>query len=63
MRHLLRVDQTQDGFALQTRNGCHYETSAVIIATDMHRRRLDVPGEQQLQRRGVSYRHVHELAR
>lgn len=60
---VLHVDQTQDGFALQTRNGCQYETPAVIIATGMHRRRLDVPGEQRLQRRGVSYRHVHELAR
>lgn len=63
MDEVLRVDQIQSGFALQTRNDCHYETSAVIIATGMHRRRLGVPGEQRLQRHGVSYRHVHELAR
>lgn len=60
---VLRVEQVQGGFALITRNGCHYESPAVIIATGMHRRRLDVPGEQRLQRRGVSYRLVHELER
>ncbi len=58
---VLRVEQTQEGFAMQTRNGCRYETPAVIVATGMHQRRLDVPGERRLQRRGVSYRLVHEL--
>lgn len=60
---VLRVEQTTDGFSLQTRNSCQYQAPAVIVATGMHRRRLDVPGEQRLQRRGVSYRLVHELAR
>lgn len=60
---VLRVDQTPDGFSLQTSNGCQYQAPAVIVATGMHRRRLDVPGEKRLQRRGVSYRLVHELAR
>lgn len=60
---VLSVAQVADGFALQTRHGCRYEAPAVIIATGMHRRRLDVPGERRLLRRGVSYRLVHELER
>jgi len=60
---VLRVDQAQGGFALQTRNGCRYRTPAVIVATGMHQRRLEVPGERRLLRRGVSYHLVHELAR
>jgi alkyl hydroperoxide reductase subunit F len=60
---VLRVERSQDGFTLQTRNGCSYQAPVLIVATGMHRRRLDVPGEQRLQRRGVSYRLVHELER
>lgn len=32
-----------------------YETKAVIIATGIHPRRLDVPGEKELNRKGVTY--------
>ena len=30
---VLRVEQTQDGFSLQTRNGSHYELPVVIVTT------------------------------
>lgn len=60
---VVRVEQTNEGFVLQTRNGLRYETPAVIVATGMHQRQLDVPGEKRLQRHGVSYHLVQELAR
>lgn len=58
---VVRVDHAGDGFVIRTRHGSRYDTPAVIVATGMHRRHLGVDGEQRLQRRGVSYRLVHEL--
>lgn len=60
---VLHVKISDEGFSLQTHNGSRYESPAVIVTTGMHRRRLDVPGEQRLQRHGVSYRLIHELER
>lgn len=60
---VLRVDSIDGGFSLQTRAGIPYETTAIIVATGMHRRRLGVPGEQRLLHRGVSYHHTQELGR
>lgn len=60
---VLHVERTPQDFSLQTRNGSRYRAPALIIATGMHRRRLDVPGEKRLLRRGVSYSRVHEVER
>lgn len=60
---VIRIERTATGFAVGTRAGSRYDTAAVIIATGMQRRQLQVEGEQRLQRRGVAYRLVHEAGR
>lgn len=60
---VIRIERTAAGFGVATRAGSRYDTTAVIVATGMHRRQLHVEGEQRLQRRGVAYRLVHEAGR
>lgn len=61
LEEVLRINRTDDGFTLETREGGHYRAASTIVATGMHRRKLGVPGEQRLLRKGVSHRHAQEL--
>ncbi|MFB6203572.1 MAG: NAD(P)/FAD-dependent oxidoreductase [Candidatus Nanohaloarchaea archaeon] len=44
-----------DVFEVETESGDVFESHAVILATGGSRRRLDVPGEEELRNRGVAY--------
>ncbi len=48
------IELQSDPLAVRTEAGL-IPTDAVIVATGVRRRRLEVPGERELERRGVSY--------
>lgn len=48
--------------AVSVAGGEHVEADAVVIATGVRRRRLDVPGERELEGRGVSYSATRDRA-
>ena len=50
------VTKRDDGtFSLATRNGKAYETKYILLAAGSRRRKLDVPGEKELDGHGVVY--------
>ena len=51
------------GPALRTPAGTRLKAAAVLIATGVRRRQLDVPGERELEGRGVSYSATQDRAR
>jgi len=50
----LRIETKNKQFCIRTDKGC-YDTKTVIIATGAKYRKLQVPGEEKLSSRGVSY--------
>lgn len=52
---VLKINPTKSGFELITESGESYRAKTVIITTGTKRRRLNVPGEEKLAGRGVSY--------
>ena len=48
------VKKKGDGFLVKTESG-EYEAKSLIIATGAKKRRLDIPGENELRGRGISY--------
>lgn len=46
---------TRDGVVMRDSEGGVHEARAAVIATGVRRRRLDVPGERELEDRGVTY--------
>lgn len=51
---VLSIDKIQNEFKIETKKE-KYSSFTVLIATGAHHRRLDVPGEKELEGRGVSY--------
>lgn len=49
------LSRTDAGFEVKTEGGDSYQAKAVIIATGKRPRQLNVPGEDQLRGRGVTY--------
>lgn len=49
------TEKTGNGFRITTENGDVIDTSAVIIATGISRKKLNVPGEKEFFGKGVSY--------
>jgi alkyl hydroperoxide reductase subunit F len=49
------LSQTNKGFEVRTAEGESYQTRAVIIATGKRPRQLNVPGEEKLKGKGVTY--------
>ena len=49
------LEATADGATVALASGERHVASAVLIATGLRRRRLEVPGERDLEGRGVSY--------
>jgi thioredoxin reductase (NADPH) len=49
--------------AVRCSSGARYEARALLIATGVRRRHLDVPGERELDGRGVSYSATQDRAR
>jgi len=55
MDEVTRINPKDGDYEIITRNKSSYLARAVIIATGMKRRKLGIPGEQRLLRRGVSH--------
>ncbi|NOX63325.1 MAG: thioredoxin-disulfide reductase [Chloroflexi bacterium] len=53
--YVSEVDFTRHPFVVRTQSGSEYQAKSVIIATGATPRKLQVPGEQELVGRGVSY--------
>lgn len=49
------VEKTADGFLVKTQNGKSFETKYVLITSGSRHRKLNIPGEQSLDGKGVSY--------
>jgi thioredoxin reductase len=57
-----RVEAVEGGFSVATAELVRYFAKAVIVATGMTRRKLDVPGEETFQRRGVFYGNIQDFS-
>ena len=51
---VVSIKKQEDGFLINTKSG-DYNASAVIVATGVHPRSLNVPGEKEFRNKGVSY--------
>lgn len=49
------IEKTDDGFAVLTEEGNHFDCKAVIIATGVKHRMLGLPGESELVGEGISF--------
>jgi alkyl hydroperoxide reductase subunit F len=50
-----KVEKTDNGFKLKTKNGDEFEAKAVLVTTGSARRRLEVPGADELEHKGLTY--------
>jgi len=55
-----RIKRENGHFAVQLKDGTVFRALCVIVATGMSRNRLNVPGEEEFQRRGVCYSVVQD---
>lgn len=53
--YVTEVDFKQHPFVVRTQTGQEYKAKSVIIATGANARKLEIPGEEELTGRGVSY--------
>jgi alkyl hydroperoxide reductase subunit F len=58
---VLKISKTGNGFEIITVKGEKIGTKSIIIASGMKSRKLGIPGEQSLLRRGVSYSMVQDM--
>ncbi len=58
---VLKIKQLEDKFEIVTKENNFFSTKAVIIATGMKKRKLGIPGEAKLVRKGVSYSAVQDI--
>lgn len=58
---VVKLEHTDDIFEITTLEQQKYWARAVIIASGMKKRKLDIPGEEQLQRKGICYSSVHDI--
>lgn len=49
------LEQTEDGFVVKTDEGNTYQSKTVLITSGSSRRKLDVPGAEELEGRGIVY--------
>ncbi len=56
-----KVEAAPAGFEITTSNLRTYVAKALLIATGMTRRRLNVPGEEKFLRKGIFYGNIQEL--
>jgi alkyl hydroperoxide reductase subunit F len=54
-QEVVGLSKLEAGFEVRTADGESYQAKAVIIATGKRPRQLNVPGEEQLKGRGVTY--------
>jgi alkyl hydroperoxide reductase subunit F len=56
------VEADAEGFTVTTAERVRFQARALVVATGMNARRLNVPGEMELQHRGVFYGHVTDFS-
>lgn len=57
-----KVEPVEGGFHITTAELKKYFAGTLIVATGMTRRTLDVPGEEEFQRKGVFYGNIQDLS-
>jgi alkyl hydroperoxide reductase subunit F len=57
-----KIERADGGFRVTTSELCEYLAKALILVTGMKRRRLNVSGEEEFQRRGVFYGNIQDLS-
>ncbi len=57
-----KIEQSDFGFTVTTSELTRYFAKALMIATGMTRRKLNVPGEEKFQRRGVFYGNIQDIS-
>jgi len=62
MNTVVGVEPSADGFTVTTVDRHTYSAAAILVATGMVRRTLNVPGEEKFQRRGVFYGNIQDYA-
>jgi alkyl hydroperoxide reductase subunit F len=60
MSEVERIKPDKDGFKVVTSELNKYYASTLILATGMTRRRLNVPGEEKFQRKGIFYGNIQD---
>lgn len=59
---VIKLEKNTGKYEILTRGKDRITAKAVIIATGMKKRKLGIPGEDRLQRKGISYSSVHDIA-
>lgn len=59
--HVVKVEKQNKKFEITTQTQEKYSSNAVIVASGMKKRKLGIPGENELQRKGVCYSLVHDI--
>lgn len=59
---VIKINRFDGYFEVLTKENSRFFAHSIIIATGMKRRKLGIPGEERLQRKGVSYSSVHDIA-
>jgi alkyl hydroperoxide reductase subunit F len=57
-----RVVPLEDGFEATTSELARYTASALLVATGMTRRKLNLKGEEEFQNRGVFYGNIQDFS-
>lgn len=57
-----KIEPVEGGFHVTTAELRKYFARTLIIATGMTRRRLDVPGEEEFQRKGIFYGNIQDFS-
>lgn len=57
-----KVEPVENGFQITTAELKKYSVKAGLVATGMTRRRLNITGEEEFQRRGVFYGNIQDLS-
>jgi len=50
-----KIEKIDGGFNLKTKSGDEYQAKAILIGTGSSRRRIDVPGADELEHKGLTY--------
>lgn len=58
---VVKIEQHDDKYEITTMEQEKYKANAVIIASGMKTRKLGIPGEDKLQRKGICYSLVHDI--
>jgi NADH-dependent peroxiredoxin subunit F len=62
LSEVVKIEAVSGGFKVLTSLNGNYWSRTLILATGMARRKLGVPGEERLQRRGVFYGSIPDLS-